>query len=534
MTGTPSPLAATIDLLLRGIRDAISLGSFDVAETLAREGLALDPANAQLKLLRGRVAFIKKDYPAAKQFLSEALQSLPHDAAAWTFLARTHVKMKDLDHAIACMRSAFAIRPGTAAEEVELGHYYNNNGQPEEAADCFSRALELDPNSADVWNDMGMVQMDLGQMRNAARSFDVALSLNPGMLAPLSNLAVVSQFQGRFDDALAYYTKIVDLNPDDAAAKQNRGAARLAFGHLVDGWTDYRARFTNPAHKGWHGGMQKRLWDGVTPLRDLGILVWSDQGLGDQILAASLLPDVIAAARKVVFACEPRLVALIQRAFPSVLAVSLLDVTYNRVDLSDVQVQASISEIGPAFRPTMAAFPKHAGYLKADPACVAALKARYAKLPGEGPLVGISWHSKSTLASEDKSIPLDLWGPILNQTGARFVSLQYGDAAKDASAHSNIYRDPELDAVADVDAFAAQVAAMDLVITSSNTTVHMAGALNVPTLCLTPLVEGRPWYWFVGHDVSPWYPSVKLIWQTQRRTWTDVIERAAAELKTAC
>jgi tetratricopeptide (TPR) repeat protein len=527
---TPSPLAATIELLLRGIREALKLGSFDVAETLAREGLVLDPTNASLKMMRGRIAFVKKDFPTAKQNLTEALRVLSHDAASWTYLARTHATLKEWGEATAALRSAFAIKPATAAEEAELGHYYNNNNQPEEAAECFSRALELDPNNAELWNDMGSVQMDIGQMRNAERSFDMALSLNPGLIAALSNLAVLKQFQGQPEQAVAYYSKIVALKPDDAAAKQNRGAARLALGQLVDGWTDYRARFTNPAHKGWHGGMQKPLWDGESALADKGILVWSDQGLGDQILVASVLPDILRAARTVMFACEPRLIPLIARAFPTVKAVSLMDVAYNRVDLSDIDVQASISEIGPVFRANFNAFPKHSGYLKAD----TSLKARYAALPGEGPVVGISWHSKSALASEDKSVPLELWAPILRTPGARFVSLQYGDAAKDAVAHKNIFIDPEIDAVADVDAFAAQVAAMDLVITTSNTTVHMAGALNIPTLCLTPLVEGRPWYWFVGQDVSPWYPSVKLIWQTQRRTWIDVIERAAAELKAKC
>jgi tetratricopeptide (TPR) repeat protein len=532
MTDTSSPLSAAIELIHRGIREAINLGSFDLAETLSREALTLDPANAQTKLLLGRIAFIKKDYRAAKDYLSDALRYLPKDEAAWILLARSHVKLLDYSHAIACMRSAFAIRPATAAEEAELGHYYNNDGQPDEAADCFSRGLELDPNNAELWNDMGSVQLELGQMRNAERSFDVALSLKPDFVQPMRNLAVLREFQGRGNEALAYHDRIVQLVPDNATAKQTRGAVRLAYGQLVDGWEDYRARFTNPQHKGWHHGMPCPRWDGVTPLGDKGVLVWSDQGLGDQILAASVLPDVMAAAKHVVFACEPRLIPVMERSFPQLRVVSLEDVSFRRVDLNDIDLQASISEIGPAFRSAFTKFPRHSGYLKADPAKVAALKAKYNALQGAGPVVGISWHSKSTLASENKSVPLELWAPILAQP-ARFVSLQYGDAAKDA-AGKNILVDQGIDAVADVDAFAAQVAAMDFVITSSNTTVHMAGALNVPTLCLTPLVEGRPWYWFIGRDVSPWYPAVKLIWQTQRRTWTDVIERAAEDLKARC
>jgi len=532
MCGPPLPaFSSATAMLLRGIREAINLGSFDMAETLCAEVLVLEPANAQAQLLMGRVKYIKKDFAAAKSFLSLALKALPREAPAWMQLARCHVKSQDWQSAIACMRSAFAITPATAVEEAELGHYYKNNGDIEEAAECFSRGVVLDPNNVDLWNDLGSMQVELNDLKTAERTFDIALSLNFNALEPTRNRALIEELRGNAAEALTLYDRLVKVHPTDVAGRQKRGVTRLAHGQLVDGWIDYRARFVNPAHKGWHGGIPKPRWEGgVKPLKERGLLVWSDQGLGDQILVANLLPDAIAAARNVVFACEPRLVPLIKRSFPEVRAVSLMDIPYGRVNLDDVDVQASISEIGPLFRADFEAFPHHAGYLKADPARVAALKARYAALPGQGPIVGLSWHSISTLAGDDKSVPLEQWTPILKTPGVRFVSLQYGAAAEDAKQFPNIFVDPEVDAVADVDLFAAQVAAMDRVISTSNTTVHMAGALNVPTLCLTPMVEGRPWYWFVGREVSPWYPSVHLVWQTKRRTWDDVIARAAENL----
>lgn len=533
-TSTPSGLSAATEGLLRGIREAVNLGAFDAAEVMCAQALAFDPTNPSAKMLMGRIKYIKKDYAAAKPFLSDALKELPREAQGWSILARTHAKFNEWPQAIACLRSAFAAKPATAADEAELGHYYNNNDQLEDAQECFSRGLELDPNNVDLWNDIGSVQIALGDFRNAQRSFDVALSLKPDAIDPLRNMALIREFQGQTAEVLELYDRLAEACAHDAASIQQRGVMRLGYGQLVAGWTDYRARFSNPAHKGWHGGIPKPRWDGVEPLRDKGVLVWSDQGLGDQILVASVLPDVIAAARNVVLAVEPRLIPLMQRSFPNVRVVPLMDVPFGKVDLKDVDVQASISEIGPVFRPEFDAFPKHNGYLIADPAKVAALKARYAALPGQGPIVGVSWFSASTLASENKSVPLEQWGAILQTSGVQFVSLQYGPAAQDAANFDNIFIDPTIDAVADVDGFAAQVAAMDLVITSSNTTVHMAGALNVPTLCLTPLVVGRPWYWFVGREVSPWYPSVKLIWQSRPRTWHDVIDLAAMDLTARC
>ncbi|MSO98146.1 MAG: tetratricopeptide repeat protein [Rhodospirillaceae bacterium] len=536
MSAAPTPdLASTIALMIRGAREAINLGSFEVAETLCQEALSLDPAGHAQKLLMGRIKFIQKDFILAQVYLEQALALVPNDAVALLLLARCHRQFQRWPQAIEFFTQAFSIRPATAAEQAELGHCYGNSGEHAEAAACFSRSVGLDSKNPEVWNDLGSSQIELGDLGAAQKSFEAALALQPAAVEPWRNLALVNEWCGRPDAALDAHDHLVTLRPDDAAAKQKRGVTRLSHGKLVEGWADYRARFVNPAHKGWHGGIPKPMWDGAASLADKGILVWSDQGLGDQILVASLLPDVKAAAKHVVFACEPRLIPLMQRSFPKVRVVSLLDVPYGRVDLADVDVQASISELGPAFRPAIERFPSHAGCLKADAAKVAQLKSRYAALPGAGPIVGLSWHSTNELAGGNKSVALDQWTPILRTPGVRFVCLQYGDVAAEvrdtlAKLDVTIFVDPAVDAIKDVDLFAAQVAAMDAVISTSNTTVHMAAALNVPTFCLTPRVEGRPWYWFVGREVSPWYPSVRHIWQTKRRHWSDVIEVTAQAL----
>jgi ADP-heptose:LPS heptosyltransferase len=80
----------------------------------------------------------------------------------------------------------------------------------------------------------------------------------------------------------------------------------------------------------------------------------------------------------------------------------------------------------------------------------------------------------------------------------------------------------------DLDGFAAQVAALDLVITISNTTAHVAGALGVPCWVLLPSGLGENWYWFLDRDDSPWYPSVRLFRQSEPGVWTDVINNVGA------
>jgi hypothetical protein len=125
--------------------------------------------------------------------------------------------------------------------------------------------------------------------------------------------------------------------------------------------------------------------------------------------------------------------------------------------------------------------------------------------------------------------------PILTLEGATFVNLQYGDCAAEIADVERelgvqILQDPDIDSLADMDAFAAQVAAMDLVISVSNTTVHTAGGLGVQTWTLLAEGRGRIWYWFRDHASCLWYPSVRFIRQPAATAWAPVITQAAKEL----
>ena len=124
--------------------------------------------------------------------------------------------------------------------------------------------------------------------------------------------------------------------------------------------------------------------------------------------------------------------------------------------------------------------------------------------------------------------------PFAGVPSVRLIDLQYGDTEADRRAFAEatataLLHDGAIDQMADLDAFAAQVAAMDLVVSISNTTVHMAGALGVPAWVMLPT---RPmWRWMADRNDSPWYPSVRLFRQTRAGEWSDVIDRVAAALK---
>jgi hypothetical protein len=166
--------------------------------------------------------------------------------------------------------------------------------------------------------------------------------------------------------------------------------------------------------------------------------------------------------------------------------------------------------------------------LRADPERVKSIRRRY-KLTSRGPLIGISWSSRN----KGKVLPeLNSWAPLLEWPSAIFVSLQYGDIRQDLNvlqdlAGRTFIYDSEIDQLVDLDAFAAQVAALDAVVSVSNTTIDMAGMLGVPTLHIRDDQASQIW---PQAGPSPWYPDMTFVYK-QHRAWPDVFVEVRSRLE---
>jgi ADP-heptose:LPS heptosyltransferase len=170
-----------------------------------------------------------------------------------------------------------------------------------------------------------------------------------------------------------------------------------------------------------------------------------------------------------------------------------------------------------------------AGYLRADPGQTKELRDGYA----DGRRVlGIAWRSKDAKNGEKRSISLSMLKELTGDAGIRWVSLQYGDhgelEAEAAAAGAPVLVDRRVDQLVDMEGFAAQVAAMDLVVTIDNTTAHLAGALGVPVWVLLPFAPD--WRWLASGETSVWYSKMRLFRQAGLGDWRGVVERVKTAL----
>ncbi len=180
-------------------------------------------------------------------------------------------------------------------------------------------------------------------------------------------------------------------------------------------------------------------------------------------------------------------------------------------------------------------FPATDGYLKASPARVASWRARLSHA-GSGLKVGIAWRGGKDRETQCKrSIPLEQWGPAFQTPGVRFFNLQHGPSAGEAALARNRFGvalddGTDCDPLTDLDDFGAKIAALDLVISADNSTVHLAGALGRPVWTLLPF--SSDWRWMLESESTPWYPTMRLLRCRSAGDWPDLMRRVGRLLAT--
>ncbi|MEO0036186.1 MAG: hypothetical protein RLZZ501_2209 [Pseudomonadota bacterium] len=468
-----------------------ALGRSAEAETAYHATLARDPGDIEALFNLTRLFRAQHRLTEARAALEAARARRPDAVPVLTALAAVRLAESDNQGAAEIARQAVALDPGNFEGQLNLGIAALGLDRPEEAEAAFGRAVAIAPDSVMALTNLGLTRWGLGAgLAEAASLIERALALEPANAGAWTNLALM----------------------------------RLQSGDFDRGWTDFRWRLATFG-PGWDVRYTELpRWDG-TPPGPGRLLVSAEQGIGDQVMFAGFLPGLLARGIKLAVEADPRLEPLFLRSFPEVAFVPL-----GRVERlpGDVAVQLPCGDLPALLRPDREPAPWLAeSYLRPDPGLRDRLRRRYA----DGRLLaGLAWRSAQARTGARRSIDPTRLAPLLAVPGVRWISLQYGDAGADEASEAGpgVSRDPAVDQMADPDAFAAQIAALDLVVTIDNSTAHFAGALGVPTLLLNPFRSD--WRWFLGGDASPWYPSLTVLRQPAPGAWEPVVAEAAARV----
>ena len=534
-----NPDASPADIAMQAASRHFQAGDLDQAAT-ALEAVVLEhPDHYDTTYGLGVIYAARGESERCIPLLARACDLKPDAADARFNLAKALEQTGRFDDALEVYADALSTDPKEVACHLGIGGILKDRGDLEGAAWSFNQVLEIEPKNDMALTNLGATLQLQGRLMEAEAANRNAVQANPANAVAHGNLGNVLHEMERLDDATASYRRAIKLTPNDghvdAKAHHNLGLILLLQGKLSEGWAEYEWRlqaenreraFTRPR---WRG----------EDVKDKTILVWGEQGVGDEILFASQIPDLMAAGAGVVLESDARLVPLYQRSFAGARCIAKdTGKDADKKDVvkdggaGDIDFQVPSGSLAQYLRPDFDSFTGGAAYLKADGGKRSLLRKKYKD--GGGLLVGIAWHSGNERSGPKKSLTLADWAPLAKIPGVTLVDLQYGDWAADRLAFEKatggtLLHDGGIDQTADLDAFAAQVAAMDLVITISNTTAHMAGALGVPVWVLLNTMPLN--CWLLDRDDSPWYAAARLFRQTKPDDWVDVMMRAATALK---
>ena len=540
-------------------------GRIDAARTLYREVLAAEPRHFDSLHLLGLTTVQSGETEAGVALIRAALMVRPDVAEACYNLGNALLTLKRPAEALDSFNRALQINPSDAQCQFETGNALNDLKRTDEAILRYDEAIRLDPRYAEAHNNRGIALKDAGRFEEAVTSYDTAIALRPRYAEAHSNRGNALKELARFEEALACHDRAISLKPDYAEAHYNRGnvlgdlkryeealgsydqalilrpdyaEARhnkalllLGRGRFREGFELYPARWQTASFVGGNFRGKVPRWDGRTQQGQL--LLWGEQGVGDEIFHASLLPLVPQDGIRITVAADKRLHAIFRRSFPyaSVIDSSTLAMQKD----ADYTAQAPVGDLGGILgldAEMLAA--RQTSFLRVDEARREALR-KAPGLPERGPVVGLSWKSSNKKFGAEKSLRLSDLAPILSVPGVSFVNLQYGEvAAEIAEAREafgiSVHEVQGLDVFNDIDGLLALIDACDVVVTTSNVTAHLAGSIGKKAVVLVPAGKGCLWYWQGGSN-DLWYPSLTRLAQQRVGDWGGAIAAASAWLK---
>ena len=396
---------------------------------------------------------------------------------------------------------------------------------PEFHADPVHQTAREDPSQAAPANfHLGNALHDLDQLDEAAVSYHKALDLKPGYVEAHNNLGLGLMSLGELNGALVSCHKALSIKPDYAEAHLNLSRVLLMCGNYEEGWRENEWRWQSPSFPSTWRSFSYPQWRGE-PVTNKTVLVWSEQGIGDEIMFANPIPDLLADGAKLVLECGERLVPLFARSFQAATVVARRDPPDKKIGEAQIDYQTPVASLCSYYRNTRESFQGGSGrYLTADPIRKSELRARYTAL-GDGPVIGICWRSGNPTAGPRRSAPLDLWDRILSQPNCSFVSLQYGEVETELAKVKDrlgveVHRDTEVNPLENAEDWFAQVAAMDLVISIDNSTIQVSGSQGIPTWTL--LSYSPEWQFGMQGKDHDWHPSIRIYRQPSTGNWQSV------------
>ena len=497
-------------------------GEYKKAIELYNALIESDPKNTLYKIHLSVAYFDAGDYSNVIKITSDYIKIETNAPFVHQLRGRAFFKLEELDSSLHEFNLEIKMNPDYAEVYCDRAYSLLELNRANEALESAMKASQLDPKISDAYNCMAMALNQQGHSKDAIERCIQAIELdnsNPNFYRTMGD---ISYNQEDFKSAIKYYERSCQVDDNFFIGAFQKSRALLLGCDFQNGWQLYENRHLKERLQ------NKNLFQEFSKINFKSvkkILILKEQGLGDQILFASMLHEIDHHNREVYVEIDERLIPIFKRSFLHIKFFT--GENYPKEFKPDITF--GIGSLAGFLRQSVDSFKNQKiKFLESNKTKTLMLKNRLNefKLHTNEKICGLSWSSQNKRIGKQKSIDLAHFELILKMPNIKFVSLQYGEHDEELDKIKEeygieIHRLPDIDLYHDIESLCSLIDACDFVITSSNVTVHLAGSLGKKTYLLAPRGEGSLFYWHVDLKQSLWYKSVSVFHQKDIGSWRE-------------
>lgn len=463
------------------------------------EALKLEPQNYAVLNELGTCYSNSGDFNKALDYHLKAHQLAKNNPIILANVGIDLFKMDNFNTAIEIFNEALSIEPHNLLALKGLIAVYHSIGDNKNLCDASVKGITLSPGNFEFHLNLGLALIGLYKFDEAKYSLETALTLNPHCTEAKLNIAHIRSNQGQHHEAIEIYENILfathNCHPDlEATIKYNLSYEYLTIGKIQEGWHLY----DNGLHKSVPFYLRRRpsrsfsvpQWDGQD-INNSTLMIWGEQGLGDEILFMSLIPDFLLKFKNVILECQPRLVSIAQRSFPNIKVRPYYFDENGKQLRFDYEYHIPIGSLSKHLRKSISDYESQRPYL--IPLTNSTyLPNQLIKNNADKLIIGICWRSGLITAERSLNyIPLNDWNAIFSIPNAVFINLQYGDCEEELTNaekkfNVKIHRWPNIDLKNDLETVFSLISQMDLIVTAATAVSPMAFSIGKNALTFKP------------------------------------------------
>ena len=458
----------------------------------------------------------KLDNALKKIILSVKLN--PKDYIALNVMGMIYSGLKDTKKSKKVYEQAIVLKPSYAPSYSNMAKSLIEENNRDAAIKYLYKCLELDPNFREGINNLANIYSTSGNPTKAIPLYLKILNKNKKDPEINLNISIAYFFNKNYDLAEKYFKISELLIPNDDKFKKNYSLFLLFKQNYKKAWEigDGRLKLQEYTPPGtWLDNFKNKIWKGEKINSSHKILIIKEQGIGDEILYSTMYSEALEFFPNCKIETEERLLSLFKRSYNNDKIIPFYSISNSKEEVKKYDKVIFSASLTRFFRNSKTDFLKKSE-IKIDQKLNKKIS-KDLKILSDKKKIGIAWKSKREFLGEGKSIDIESFLPLLKlNQHFDFINLQYGKVDEDLKKlhkHNIKLNTLKIDLFNDFETIAALLKNIDLFITVSNSTAHLAGALNIPTWLIKPRTFALFHYWNQPSSHCPWYPSIRLIEQ---------------------